>query len=271
MVIAPEDAKDRQFVAALARGLEVLKCFTAESPELGASDIARLTGIPQPTVWRLCYTLMQMGYLIAVPNRPTMRPGLPLLGLGQAALLAQPIGQLALPQMQAIAQRHEGAVSLGARDGLDMVYLQRCQGSAIVLADLRVGSRVPLGTSATGWAYIAGLSPEPRESLIAELAASLGNRWADLEPRLRAALAEFDRTGYVINLGSLHPRINSVAVPIVCDNGKDLYSLSSGGISQIFTPERLPKIAAELQALAHQLAPALSFYRAESEQAPSMD
>lgn len=49
--------EDRQFVASLAKGLEVLRCFTPARPELGTSEIARLTGMPQPTVWRLCYTL----------------------------------------------------------------------------------------------------------------------------------------------------------------------------------------------------------------------
>lgn len=110
-----EESKDRQFVTALARGLEVLRCFSSVSPELSASEIARMTGIPQPTVWRLCYTLLQLGYLVAMPGRQTMRPGIPLLGLGQSVLASQPIGELAYPRMLSIAQKHEGAVSLGAR------------------------------------------------------------------------------------------------------------------------------------------------------------
>ena len=53
--------EDRQFVTALSRGLEVLRCFTAERVELGTTEIARLTSMPQPTVWRLCYTLSKLG------------------------------------------------------------------------------------------------------------------------------------------------------------------------------------------------------------------
>ena len=100
-----------------------------------------MTGMPQPSVWRICHTLIQLGFLVVLPGRQTMRPGIPLLGLGHAVLAGLPIGDLALPDMQSIASRYEGAVSLGARDGLSMIYLQRCQGSAIILADLRVGSR----------------------------------------------------------------------------------------------------------------------------------
>ena len=44
---------DRQFVTALARGLEILRCFSRKDRELGNGDIAARTGLPRPTVTRL--------------------------------------------------------------------------------------------------------------------------------------------------------------------------------------------------------------------------
>jgi DNA-binding IclR family transcriptional regulator len=253
--------KDRQFVTALARGLQILQCFTASTPELGASEISRMTGMPQPTVWRICHTLIELGFLVVLAGRQTMRPGIPLLGLGHAVLAGMPIGELALPDMQSIASRYEGAVSLGARDGLNMIYLQRCQGSAIILADLRVGSRVPMATSATGWAYLAGLEAAERNKLVADLSASLGKQWSTVEPKLVAALRQFDKQGYIVNKGSLHARINSVAVPILSPDRSVTLSISSGGISEIFNSEKLALIGAELKSLANKLGPLLSFQR----------
>ncbi len=61
---AVEAARPRHFVTALARGLDVLGCFTPERPVLGASEIARMLGLPQPTVWRLCFTLIELGHLV---------------------------------------------------------------------------------------------------------------------------------------------------------------------------------------------------------------
>ncbi|MDP9094946.1 MAG: helix-turn-helix domain-containing protein, partial [Pseudomonadota bacterium] len=60
------DDDDRPFVTALARGLEILGCFSASRPEIGGSQLAALTGLPQPTVWRLCHTMVQLGFLVAV-------------------------------------------------------------------------------------------------------------------------------------------------------------------------------------------------------------
>jgi len=250
--------RDRQFVTALARGLDILRCFTPSSPTLGTTDIARLTNMPQPTVWRLCHTMVQLGFLRSSGDGEKLQPGLPVLGLGYAVLAGHPISELARPYMQEIADRHQGAVSLGARDGLSMIYLQRCQGPLIVLPGLRIGSRVPLAYSATGWAYLAGLSASERKTLLAEVRKAEGTAFKETAERLERALATFDETGLIINEGSLHQEINAVAVPLRSDDGSVLLTLSSGGISAIFNRAKLDKIGEELKALAAQLSPVLS-------------
>jgi DNA-binding IclR family transcriptional regulator len=253
-----EKEKDRQYVTALARGLEVLRCFTRATPALGTTEIARLTGLPQPTVWRLCHTLMEEGYLVQDDRSDKLLPGIPVLGLGYAAIAGMPIAQLARAEMQAIAIRYQGAVSLGMRDGASMVYLQRCQGSSIILRDLEVGSRVPLASSVTGWAYMAGLDDARREALFEELGKLEEQRWPELLPKIRQALREFTHTGYVVNKGSLHEQINAVAVPVRSEDGSVLLSLSSGGISQLFDDAKLKAIGAELKQLAARLTPAVA-------------
>jgi DNA-binding IclR family transcriptional regulator len=234
--------KDRQYVTALARGLEVLRCFTRATPALGTAEIARMTGLPQPTVWRLCHTLMQEGYLVQSDRGDKLRPGIPVLSLGYAAIAGTPIAELAKADMQAIAVRHQGAVSLGMRDGTNMIYLQRCQGSSIVLRDL----------------YLAGLPQAQREALLEELGRVEQQRWPELLPQIRRALRDFADTGYVINKGSLHEQINAVAVPVLAEDGSVLLSLSSGGISQLFDDAKLMQIGAELKQLASRLVPALT-------------
>ena len=58
-----EEGKDRQFVNALARGLEVLRCFRPGEVFLSNADMAKRTAIPKPTISRLTYTLTKLGYL----------------------------------------------------------------------------------------------------------------------------------------------------------------------------------------------------------------
>ena len=217
-----------------------------------------MTGLPQPTVWRLCHTMTELGFLVQVPDQDRLRPGLPVLALGYAVLASQRIGETAQPYMEAIAKRYQGAVSLGVRDGLNMLYLQRCQGSSIILADLSVGSRVPLAYSATGWAYLVAIPEKDRKQLLGEIRASDRQKWSAIEPSFEASLKEFRKTGYVVNLGSLHPQVNAVAVPVPSQDGSVLLTISSGGINSVFTSKVLHEVGSELKALAEKLGRAVT-------------
>jgi len=249
--------KDRQFVTALSRGLQILQCFTRARPVLRAAEIARLIDLPQPTVWRLCYTLIQDGYLVHVEGSDKLRPNFPVLSLGFAAIANMPLAELARPAMQELAAKYQGAVALGVRDGVHMIYLERCQGSSIVMRDLDVGSRVSLISSVTGWGYIAGRDTAARERLFDEIGSLDEPRWPELLPNLRRALVEYDRTGYITSKGLMHPQINAVSVPVAAADGKVNMALSSGGISQIFNDEILAALGKELKGLAARLGPAI--------------
>lgn len=93
---ARKPATDRQFVTAVGRGLAVLRCFDAQHVQLGTTEIAQMTRMPQPTVWRLCYTLQQLGYQVQSPDNPDkLRIGMAVLGLGQSSLRSPEISEMA--------------------------------------------------------------------------------------------------------------------------------------------------------------------------------
>ena len=79
-----EPPDDRQFVTALARGLDILRCFTVGDRALSNGDIAKRTGLPKSTVSRLTYTLTQLGYLHPAQGNG-YRIGPSVLSLGYVA------------------------------------------------------------------------------------------------------------------------------------------------------------------------------------------
>jgi len=56
-------SEDRRFITALARGLELLRCFKPQDRWLAHQELARRTGLPHATVSRLSFTLTSLGYL----------------------------------------------------------------------------------------------------------------------------------------------------------------------------------------------------------------
>ena len=59
LTAVPDDPeKDRNFITALARGLDLLRAFKPGETELTNTDLALRTGLPKPTVSRLTRALV---------------------------------------------------------------------------------------------------------------------------------------------------------------------------------------------------------------------
>jgi len=258
-VAVPDEKKDRQFVTALSRGLQLLQCFTPEVPEMSGSDLARLTGLPQPTVWRLCHTMIEMGVLVAVSGEK-MRPGLAALRLGHSAIAGLGIAELARPHLQELADTFEGAGGLAARDGIDMVILQRCESDNRLLMNLHVGSRVPLSTSAFGWAWLAGAPEEERARATAEMEVRDGARWGKAKAGFAQALIEYRQRGFIVNAGVLHKGYNTAAAPVLTPNGSVSFAVNCGSAAVTLSVARLrsdvgPRLNELADALRHAAIP----------------
>lgn len=249
--------RDRQFVTALKRGLDILRCFSTERPELTATEISQMVGLPYPTVWRLCHTLSESGYIVYRGDGSRMGLGLPVLGLGYAVLARYKIAEVALPYMRALTERLKVGMTLGARDGLDMVYLQRTHGDFIHL-NQPVGSRYPLKATGTGWACLAGMSDEQRAIVLDDIRRSDTKAWPAIRANIDEALQEYKRSGMVFNLGARHPELNIVAVPIRSLDGSTVLGLGASGLASIWTKTKLRAVGRELIDLSAVLAPALS-------------
>lgn len=250
-----ESESDRQFVAALARGLQILACFDKGRVELGSAEIAALTGLPQPTVWRLCYTLVKCGYLVQTHN-DKLRIGLGILRLGHSALWSANRRELVLQQMQQLAHQAECAVSLAIPDRNDMLIIERSTPQTMLILNLEIGSRLPIATTAMGWAYLAALPDGRRREAIRELRLT---RNRELREDIESAVAQYRQRGYVSNPSRFHPEVNAIAVPIVVPESGQILAINCGGPASVADMDRLERgVAPRLVALADSVAQALN-------------
>lgn len=240
-----EGAGDRQFVVALQRGLDMLRCFRQTDTALGNQDFAERTGLPKATVSRLTYTLSKLGYLVYLEESGRYRMGVPVLGLGYACLAGLKIRETAQPYMQRLAdEAGDGVmVSLGGRDALSMIYIACARSAGIVSLQLNVGSRISLARSGMGWSYLAAIDEAERESLMPQLRARVGEaRWPHIEARLKRAAAEITTRGFCSNFGDWNPQVNSVAVPFRMPNrDMPVLAFNCGGPSYVLSQERLER------------------------------
>jgi DNA-binding IclR family transcriptional regulator len=238
MDMAP--SADRQFVTALARGLDVLRAFQPGESLLANRDIADRTGLPRPTVSRLTHTLTRLGYLVYEPDREKYRLGSAVLSLGYAVLANMELRNIARPYLQEIADYTRSACALGDAQGLQMIYVESYRGkTAPFTLGLGVGSSIPMPTTAMGRAYLAGLPDEARKRMLAQLADHHGRDWKKMRIGVEAALADYTKTGFVLSIADWQLEINSVGVPIVLQDSNRVMAINCGGAASVLSVEFL--------------------------------
>lgn len=225
------DTKDRQFVTSLARGLEILSCFKPGDRFLGNQEIARRTGLPKPTVYRLTHTLTELGYLKSSKNNNNYHLGSALIAIGYAALAQMDIRRIARPLMQALAEHTQASVNLGIRDRLNMVYIDTYRNVSSFTVQLDVGSQIPIATTSMGRAYLCGLPAAEREELLEQIRRSDEANWPTIKAGMDQALQDYREHGFCYSLGDWRQEVHAIAVPYIPADGSDIMVFSCSGAS----------------------------------------
>ncbi len=207
-------SNDRQFATTLARGLEILHCFTPRDNQLGNAELAARTGMAKATVSRFTYTLVRLGYLRINRISGKYQMGSAVLSMGYPLLASISIRQLARPFMKGLADYVNGSVSLGMRDRLNMVYIESSRAEASMTFPPDVGLSFPILNTAIGRALLAGYSHEERTALINEIRVKTPDDWARFQPRIEESLECFNRYGYCLSYGDARPNVHAVGVPM---------------------------------------------------------
>lgn len=256
---SPRQGGDRQFVTALARGLELLRCFGPGDRWLGNQELARRTGLPKPTVSRLAHTLVRLGYLRHSRAQEQYALGGAVLSLGYAALAQMDVRRVARPLMQALAEHAGVSVSLGLRDRLGMVYLDTYRSASSFAVRLEAGSRIPLAVTSMGRAYLCGLPAPERRALLEALRLEAGARWPEVKRGIDRAVKDHQRHGLCFSLGDWREEVHAVAAPLVQGDGEVLVFSASGAAFQVGREKLEREIGPRLKNLVDNVRTALTY------------
>ena len=234
-----DDGKDRQFVTALARGLEILRAFKPGDGGLGNQELAERTNLPKPTISRLTYTLTTLGYLTMEESTGLYQLGPSVLSLGYSFLSNLDIRARARPLMQQMANDVDAAISLGTRDRLEMLYLETCRGDGALTLRLDVGSRIPIAETAMGRAFLAGLPADERGYLMERIAHKDPERYSRVKDGVDQAVEDIAAYGFTFSLADWHKDVHAVGVPVIMPDRSAVFALNCGGPSFLLSREKL--------------------------------
>lgn len=154
---SPAVRQDKDFVASLQKGLEVLTCFGRGAVKLTLSEVARRTGSSPASARRSLHTLLALDYLESDGKRFWVAPR--ALLVAHAYLASRPIPQLAQPLLDALSERTRQSASLGKLLDDDVIIIARSTARRSLSTGLGIGSRLPAYCSALGRVVLASLPP----------------------------------------------------------------------------------------------------------------
>ncbi len=205
---------DRDFVTALASGLEVLQAFDQNSPRMTLSEVAAKTGMNRAKARRLLLTLHALGYLKKQHRHFELTAK--VLHMGHAFLSVNRYGTMIQPYLEDITREIHESTSLGTLDGDEVVYIARSAAEhRLMTIQLSVGTRLPAAYTSMGRVLLAQLPAAERDAFLAQVRLQAHTERSIVEPdELRKVLEEVRQQGYAIVDQELDSGLRSVAVPV---------------------------------------------------------
>lgn len=204
---------ERDFVTSLARGLEVLRAFGADTPVMTLSEVAARTGLTRAGARRFLLTLVELGYVYKNGRQFRLTPK--VLALGYAYLSSMPLPQQAQPFLEEITAATNESCSLAVLDGADIVYLARSPARRILMVGIQVGTRLPAHATSMGRVLLADLEPPDLDRYLRATRLERRTRHTLTDPeRLESELARVRRQNYAIIDQELEEGVRSIAVPV---------------------------------------------------------
>jgi DNA-binding IclR family transcriptional regulator len=238
-------------VRAVERALDVLLCFSSQTPELTMSQISEKIGINKSTVHRLLLTLERKRFVERDPFSGVYRPGLRLLQMSSLALEHNDLRRLAAPFLLDLCKQCRENVNLALLDGGDVVYIDVVESSQRVKLAAATGQRLPAFCTASGKAILAFLSEDDVKPVLDRGMPKFTQTTLTSEEDFFEEIAQIRRRGIATSEQEYEDGINAVAVPI-CN--PPIASISIAGPAYRLSKERMLELGPALLATAKNIA-----------------
>ena len=207
------EESDKDYVASLARGLDVICSFTRYSPGMTLSDVAQATGMTRASARRILLTLVKEGYAEKNENVFSLKPK--VLQLGYSALSSVGILDVVQPIMNELTRSTQESIFTAVLTGDDVTYLARSTPDRIMSVSYNVGRRLPAYAVSTGRVLLAFEPEQAREEYLSRVnLKQYQSNTIVSKTRLREVLEETRQLGYSLVDEELEPGVRSLSVPI---------------------------------------------------------
>lgn len=236
-----------------SRLLSLLGAFQPGDEALSLTELARRTGLPQPTALRLLRELTTWGALDKT-STGTYQIGLRLFHVGMLAPSQRTLRELALPLMQDLFTVTKENVLLAVLENNSVLYVEKIRGQRSASPVAQSGGLLPAHATANGKVLLAFGSEDAREQACNRPLRQYTSRTLKDGDALRRELVEVRERGYAVADQELRPGRVAVAAPVLDYAGTAIAGLSVMGDARNIDVARLaPAVRTAATSLSRQL------------------
>jgi IclR family pca regulon transcriptional regulator len=205
--------QERDLIAGLAKGLQVIEAFDQERSRLTISEVAERTGLTRAAARRYLITLVHLGYARQGDKLFSLTPK--VLRLGQSYLHSARLPRIVQPLLYRLAYSLGEAASAGVLEGDELVCVAAVSAGRVVSATLQPGTRVPAFWTANGRVMLASLPEAQMRAYLARVHAEPLTEYTIVDKeRLALEIARARAQGYAIVNQELELGLRTIAVPL---------------------------------------------------------
>lgn len=226
------------------KALEILEFLDLKGP-MGITEVSNELGMDKSSVFRALNTLKFRNFVRQDQETLKYCNSYKLLEMGNNVARQSGLVKMASSYMRQLSRQVSGAVCLGIRDGVSVIYIDKIESDTPVRASMKVGQSLPLYCTAMGKSILAFQPPAKMNHLLSRL---------EFEPRtpnthqnldsLKKDLDEVKRRGYAVDNEEHIQGLFCVAAPVFNSSGQVIAGLSVTNVKMLIADEAFVKTLA---------------------------
>lgn len=242
-----------ELIRAAERALDVLLCFSRQTPELSMTQIVEKVGIHKSSVHRLLGTLEKKRFVERDPATGAYHLGIRLLQMAYLTLEQNNLRRMAAPFLRRLWEQHKETIHLAELDDVDVVFVDVIESQQRVKLAAAIGQRLPAFTTASGKAILACMPDESVWLILKRGMPRYTQRTLDSPEAFFEDLDRVRERGFALDEQELEDGISAVAAPILNVKGQPIAAVAIAGPAYRLTREQLLEIGPSVLAAARDI------------------
>ena len=246
--------ENKYTIQSVEKACDLLMVFNGRSEELGASDLSRILGISKSTVWKLLNTFENKGFLVKNQNSDKYSVSIQLFQIACQYYNQVSTRFTVRNFMERLSKKYGETIHFAVRDGDEIVYVEKIDGTFSINIYSRIGRRSPLYAPAVGKVILANLGQEQIADILNRLQLkAYTEKTITSKEALLKALDTIREQGYAVDNEEYELGIRCAGVPIRNIAGRIVGGLSVSGTKSRMTNDLVLEIVKDLKAVSEDI------------------